>query len=153
MTSVRAFQRFSLFSFQLPKNKILKSLKMFHYTIKVAFRMLYWMKLPIPVTSHSKAWTFFARSNARIVGSSPSRGMDICLRLTCVCVVLFVGSCLATGWCPVQGVLPNVYRIKKLKKRPMSKKRTVEPLIDGWTNGRMDWWVDRQTDGRTEIDR
>jgi hypothetical protein len=35
-----------------------------------------------------------------------------------VCFVLYVGSGLATGWSPVQGVLPTVYRITKLKKRP-----------------------------------
>jgi hypothetical protein len=43
-----------------------------------------------------------------------------------VCVYsVFVLSCvgrgLVTGWSPVQGVLPTVYRIKKLKKRPRSK--------------------------------
>jgi hypothetical protein len=32
-----------------------------------------------------------------------------------------VGSGLATGWFPVQGVLPTLYRINKLKKRPRSK--------------------------------
>jgi hypothetical protein len=32
--------------------------------------------------------------------------------------ILCVGSGLATGRSPVQGVLPTVYRIKKLKKRP-----------------------------------
>jgi hypothetical protein len=32
--------------------------------------------------------------------------------------ILCVGSGLATGWSPVQAVLPTVYRIKKLKKRP-----------------------------------
>jgi hypothetical protein len=42
--------------------------------------------------------------------------------LFCVCVVLCVGSGLATGWSPVQGVLPTVYRIKKLKKWPRSNK-------------------------------
>jgi hypothetical protein len=36
-------------------------------------------------------------------------------------VVLCVGSCLATGWSPVKAVLPTVYRVKKLKKRPMPK--------------------------------
>jgi hypothetical protein len=44
--------------------------------------------------------------------------MDISLRLFCVCV----GSRLATGWSPVQGVLPTVYRIKKLEKRPRPNK-------------------------------
>jgi hypothetical protein len=36
----------------------------------------------------------------------------------CLCV----GSGLATNWSPVQGVLPIVYRIMKLKKRPRSNK-------------------------------
>jgi hypothetical protein len=30
----------------------------------------------------------FARLNTGIVGSNPARGMDVCLRLFCVCVVL-----------------------------------------------------------------
>jgi hypothetical protein len=41
--------------------------------------------------------------------------------LFCVYVVLCVRSGLAKGWSPIQGVLPTVYRIKKLKKRPTSK--------------------------------
>jgi hypothetical protein len=78
------------------------------------------------VVVRSKAWTVFARSNAGIVGSNPTQGMDVCLPLFYVCVVLCIGSGLATGWSPVQGVLLNVYRIKKLKKRPRSNKRTVQ---------------------------
>jgi hypothetical protein len=39
----------------------------------------------------------FARSNAWIVCSNPTRGMDVCVRLFYVCVVLCVGSGLATG--------------------------------------------------------
>jgi hypothetical protein len=35
--------------------------------------------------------------NGRAVTSNPTRGMDICVRLFCVCVVLYVGSGLATG--------------------------------------------------------
>jgi hypothetical protein len=38
----------------------------------------------------SKAWTVFVRSNSGIVGSNPTRGMDVCVRL----------------------FLPTVYRIK-----------------------------------------
>jgi hypothetical protein len=85
---------------------------------------------------------FEALSNAGIVGSNHTQGMDVCVRLFCVCIVMSVGSGLATGWSPVQGVLPTVYRIKKLKKRPRSNKRTVEPQIDGRTDGR----TNRQTD-------
>jgi hypothetical protein len=43
---------------------------------------------------------------------------DMCMRLLCVYVVLCVGSGLATGWSPAEGVLRTVYMIKKLKKRP-----------------------------------
>jgi hypothetical protein len=50
-------------------------------------------------------------------GSNSTQGMDVCLRLFYVCVVLCVGKGLAPGWSPVQGVLPTVYTITKLKKR------------------------------------
>jgi hypothetical protein len=50
------------------------------------------------LADHSgRALTVFARSNAGILGSNPIRGMDVCARLFCVCVVLCVGSGLATG--------------------------------------------------------
>jgi hypothetical protein len=49
------------------------------------------------------------------VGSNPTQGMDVCLQLFCVFVVLYAGSGLATGSSPVQGVLPNVYKIKELE--------------------------------------
>jgi hypothetical protein len=75
----------------------------------------------------SKAWTVFARSNTGIMGSNPTQGMDACVCVYSVCVVLCVGRGLATGSSPVQGVLPTVYRIKILKKWPRFNKRTVEP--------------------------
>jgi hypothetical protein len=69
----------------------------------------------------SKAWTVVVCSNTGIVGSNPTWGMNVCAVLFGVCVVLCVRSGLATGWSPVQGVVPTVYRIKKLTKRPRSK--------------------------------
>jgi hypothetical protein len=75
------------------------------------------------VSARSKAWTVFPRSNAGIAGSNPTQGMSVCVRLFCVCVVLCVGRGLATGWSPVQGVLPTVYKVKKLKKRPRLNER------------------------------
>jgi hypothetical protein len=41
--------------------------------------------------------TVFGRSDAGIVGSNPTQGMDVCVRLFCVCVVVCVGSGLTTG--------------------------------------------------------
>jgi hypothetical protein len=78
--------------------------------------------LPITVAARSQAWTIFARSNAVIVGSNPIRGLDVYVCLFCVCVVPCVASGLAKGWSPVQGVLPTVYRIRKVKKQPRSNK-------------------------------
>jgi hypothetical protein len=47
---------------------------------------------------------------------TPKAWMAVCIYS--VCVVLCVGSSLAMGWSPVQGVVPTVYRIRKLNKRP-----------------------------------
>jgi hypothetical protein len=55
------------------------------------------MIAPITVAARSKPWTFFSRSNTGIVGSNPTQGMDVCLRLFCDYVVLCVGSGLAMG--------------------------------------------------------
>jgi hypothetical protein len=41
--------------------------------------------------------------------------MDVCVRLFCACVVLCVGSGFATGWSPVQGVLPTLYGLRNWK--------------------------------------
>jgi hypothetical protein len=61
------------------------------------------------VAGRSRAWTVFTRSDTKIMGSNPTRGMDVCMLLFCVYVVLRVGSGLMTGWSPIQGVLPIVY--------------------------------------------
>jgi hypothetical protein len=42
-------------------------------------------KRPITVTAKSNALNVFATSNTGIVGSKPTRGMDVCLRLFCLC--------------------------------------------------------------------
>jgi hypothetical protein len=75
---------------------------------------------PITVTAQFEAWNVFACSNAGILGSNLTWGMDVIVRLFCVCVVLRAGRGLATSWSPVQGVLPTV--LKKLKKRPRPSK-------------------------------
>jgi hypothetical protein len=70
-----------------------------------------WLK-SITLATRSKAWTVFALSNTGIVGSNPTQGMDVCVRLFCVCV----RSGLGTGWSPVQGVLPTVLGLRNLSK-------------------------------------
>jgi hypothetical protein len=52
---------------------------------------------PITMASRSKTWTVFARTKTEIVGSDPTGGMNVRVRLFCVCVVLFVGNGLLTG--------------------------------------------------------
>jgi hypothetical protein len=73
-------------------------------------------------------------------------GCLYCVRLFCVCVDLYVGSGLETGWSPVQGVLPTAYRVKKLKKKktPRSNKALYcHRWMDGWMDGRT---TDRQAE-------
>jgi hypothetical protein len=46
---------------------------------------------PITEVARSKDLTFLARSITRVVDSNPTRDMDVCVRLFCVCVVLCIG--------------------------------------------------------------
>jgi hypothetical protein len=52
----------------------------------------------------------------------------ICMCLFCVCVALCLGRELATGWSLVQGVLPSVKMIMKLKNQRPGPKGAVEPV-------------------------
>jgi hypothetical protein len=51
---------------------------------------------PITVAAQSKVRTDIARSKIGIAGSNPIQNTDICVHLFCDCVVLCVGSGLAT---------------------------------------------------------
>jgi hypothetical protein len=66
----------------------------------------------------SKTWTVLARSKSAIVSSNPTQGMDVCVHLFCVCVVLSVGRGLATGWSPVQGVVLSDQETEKKLSTP-----------------------------------
>jgi hypothetical protein len=66
----------------------------FSFFIKV------WGLWPITVAARSKARNVFARLKAGNMGSNPTQGMDDCVRLFYVCVVLCVGSGLANGLIP-----------------------------------------------------
>jgi hypothetical protein len=41
--------------------------------------------VPITVAGRSKVWIVFALSNTGIVGSNPTQGMDVYVRLFCLC--------------------------------------------------------------------
>jgi hypothetical protein len=75
---------------------------------------------PTTVTARSKARNVFARTLWSWVRIPLKAWM--CVRLLCVCVVLCVGSGLATDLSPVHGVLLPVYWIKKLKERQRRNK-------------------------------
>jgi hypothetical protein len=51
----------------------------------------------MPVADHSGHAVFFARSNAMIVVSNPTQGMDVGVCVYYVCVAVCVGSGIATG--------------------------------------------------------
>jgi hypothetical protein len=70
--------------------------------------------LPITVTARSNAWTVFAGSNIGIVDSNRTWGTDVCVY--CMFVLSCVGSGLALGWSPVQGVLRTKIRRLKLDR-------------------------------------
>jgi hypothetical protein len=59
------------------------------------------------VAARSEAWTVFARSNTGIVGSNPTRGMDVYVRLFCVVLFCVSVAALRPADPPVQGVLPT----------------------------------------------
>jgi hypothetical protein len=52
----------------------------------------------------------------------------MCGHLFCLCYLVCRYK-HNTGWSPLRRVAPTVYRIKKLKNRPMSNKGAEEPLI------------------------
>jgi hypothetical protein len=76
----------------------------------------------------------FARSEAGIVGSNPTQGMDVwCLcAFFCVCVVLCLGRGLATSWSPVKGVLPSVKWSRNWEVGPMLQSGSKRRNIMGW---------------------
>jgi hypothetical protein len=60
--------------------------------------------------------------------------MGSCVFYAVVCI----GSGLATGWSPVQGVLPTVYKIKKLK---WNKNFSQMPYAPKGATGNMNEWM------------
>jgi hypothetical protein len=65
--------------------------------------------MPITEATLSKAWNVFARSNTAIVGSNPTRGMDVCVCVYSVFVLFCVQeAALRRADPPSKDVLPAV---------------------------------------------
>jgi hypothetical protein len=55
------------------------------FSAPISVLFTWWWCPPITVAARSKVWTVFARSNAGIVGSNPTRGLDVCVCVLIVC--------------------------------------------------------------------
>jgi hypothetical protein len=75
---------------------------------------------PVTVAEWSKAWTVLARLDAGIIGSNPTRGMDVYVYVYSVFVLSCAGRGLAMSWSLVQGVLPTVLDKETAMKRECS---------------------------------
>jgi hypothetical protein len=75
---------------------------------------------PNTVAAWSEARTVFARSNAGIVGSNPTQDMNVCVRLFCVCAILFISSGLAAADPPSKESYRSVKMITKLRSYDFS---------------------------------
>jgi hypothetical protein len=82
----------------------------------------------ITVASLSKAWTVFSRSNTGVVCSNPTWGMDVSMRVFCLCSPVCVCVCVCVfRYRPCDGLIPRwrSYRLCKnqeTEKRPRSDK-------------------------------
>jgi hypothetical protein len=86
---------------------------------------------PVTVSARSGAWTVFAFSNVGVVGSNPTWGMDVCVRLFCVCAVC--------KWRPCDGLTPRPRSPTDYVKRARNWKIGQSPTKGCRT-------IDRQTE-------
>jgi hypothetical protein len=81
--------------------------------------------MPITIVARSKESTVLAFSTTGVVGSNPTRSMDVCVRLFCV-YILYVRSGLATGWSSSKESYRLCIGLKQWRKVG-EVQRTIEP--------------------------
>jgi hypothetical protein len=85
-------------------------------------------------------WSVYGRSDTGIVGSNPTRGMDVlCVCVFCVHIALCEGRRLATDWSLAQEVPLTVHRIDSV---PLVRERTIpteRPPLVGKVSANFCW--------------
>jgi hypothetical protein len=106
-----------LFLFVISPLLITHLLLLTSFSFSSLFFLSYIMSRPVTVAARPKAWTAFARSNAGIVWVRIPLKAWMSVSVHSVCVVLYVGSGLATGWSSVKKSRRLCKRSRKLKKK------------------------------------
>jgi hypothetical protein len=78
---------------------------------------------PISVAARSEARNVFVSSNTGIVVSNPTQGMNVCLRLLCVCIVL----CEVAALRRADPLSKESYRLIKIKRLSETKRVPYAP--------------------------
>jgi hypothetical protein len=80
------------------------------------------------MAERSKASAVFGRSNIGIAGSNPTRGMDVCLRLSVLCCPMQV---VALSWTdpPAKESYQMSNGSKKLKQQPRMARHCRSPML------------------------
>jgi hypothetical protein len=86
---------------------------------------------PITVAARSKGWTVFTPLNTGIVGSNPTQGMDICVRLFFLCAVLCVQVAALRRADPPSKQSHRMCKRSRNWKAAKGLQRAVEPWMDG----------------------
>jgi hypothetical protein len=95
----------------------------------------WYYKLPaITVATRSEAWTVFARLNAEVVGSKPTRSMDVCVWV----YSFFVSSLKIAALRRADHSPKESYRLCKKdywnEEEARAQQRSVKPLMSEWIN-------------------
>jgi hypothetical protein len=95
----------------------------------------YEISLPVTMAARPKAWTVFARSNAGMVRSNPTQGMDVCVCVHSVSVL----SCVWMAALRRADLSPREsYRLCKkdyeTEEEARAQQRALEPLMNELIN-------------------